>query len=116
MTVPRDKRVQQRHQASRLLRAKGLVAARFEDCFQAFQQLSDSLQVNESNKELYRISKEHGLRFKLWGDDSGASSRALDYALRSCPVVKRQTLSLLKELRSTLEQGELSLKLARYVC
>lgn len=105
MTVPRERRVQQRHQESRLLRAKAPIAARFEDCFQAFQQLSDSLQVNESNTELHRISKEHELRFKIWGDDSGASSRALDHALRKCPVVKRQTLSLLKELRSTLAQA-----------
>ena len=108
MIVSRDKRVQQRHKESRILRAKAPVAAQFEDCFQAFQQLSDSLLVNESNAELHRISKEHGLRFKIWGDDSGASSRALDYALRNSKVLKRQTLRLLEELHSTLEQGELN--------
>ena len=98
----RDRRLE----ASRSLRAKAPIAAHFEDCFQAFQQLFDSLKVNESNSELHNIAKDCGLRFKIWGDDSGASSRALDYALRSSPVVKRQTLRLLKDLSSFLEQGK----------
>lgn len=99
----------QRLKESRGLRAKAPVAAQFEDCFQAFQQLSDSLQVKQSDAQLYSISKDYELRLKIWGDDSGASSRALDYDLRNSPVVRRQTQRLLRDLHSTLEQGQLRL-------
>lgn len=97
----------QRLKESSGLRAKAPIAARFEDCVQVFQRLSDSLQVNQFKPQLERVSKECVLRFKLWGDSSGASSRALDYALKGSPLVKRQVLSLLGELNSTLGEGNL---------
>lgn len=96
----------QRLKESRGLRAKAPIAAQFEDCFQSFQQLSDSLQFKPSNLELYSITKECGRRLKTWGEDSGASSRALDYALKNSIVVKQQTLRLLTDLHSILDDGE----------
>lgn len=104
-----NKKVQRREKKlkeSRGLRAKALVAAQFEDCVQAFQQLSDSLQVNPSNAEFHTISDDCGLELRIWGYDSGASSRALDYALKGSPVIKKQTLSLLKDLHSVLDKGK----------
>jgi hypothetical protein len=114
MQVPRSKRAQ-RLKESRGLRAKAPVAAHFEDCVQAFQRLSDSLQVNQSNSELHNISKDCALRLQLWGEGSDASSRALDYALKGSPEVKRQTLRLLEDLHSTLEEGELKPSKSIYV-
>lgn len=104
MTAPtkRDQRLKER----RSLREKAPVAAQFEDCFQAFQQLSDSILVNRSDLSLYAISKDCALRFKLWGDDSGASSRALDHGLANSPVVRAQTQRLLTDLNQILELGE----------
>ncbi|KAH8682294.1 hypothetical protein BX600DRAFT_448189 [Xylariales sp. PMI_506] len=87
------------------LRAKAPIAAQFEDCFQAIQQLSDALQVNRSNSGLHNRSKDCELRLKLWGEDSGASSRILDYLLRNSPVLKRQTRRLLEDLHTTLQEA-----------
>lgn len=97
----------QRLKENHNLRAKAEVAAQFEDCVQAFQQLSDSLQGDQSNAELRIVSNDYGIQLKIWGDDSGASSRALDHALRSSLVIKKQTLGLLENLHSLLVQGEL---------
>lgn len=104
------------------LRDKAPVAAQFEDCWQEFERLSSSLQANQSNSELNNISKDCKLRLKVWGDDSGASSRSLDYALRSSPVVRRQTQRLLQDLHDALGQGTLKgqyrtrFSLTIYVC
>ena len=95
----------QRDRVNRSLRAKAPVAATFEDCVQAFQQLSDSIYVNGSNTQLYQTAKSGVLRFRLWGQDCGASSRALDHALRLSPTVRQQTLILLDDLLSIVTQG-----------
>lgn len=99
----------QRLKESLSLRQKALVAAQFEDCVQALQQLCDSLQVNQSDSGIYRASKICVIRFKLWGDASGASSRTLDYALRGSPLLRKQTLRLLGELSSVIKEGTLRL-------
>ncbi|KAI1845649.1 hypothetical protein JX266_008260 [Neoarthrinium moseri] len=104
MTDSRSKKAQRLKEA-RGLRAKAPVAAHFEDCVQAFQRLSDSIQVNQSNSELHQIAEDSAIRLKLWGEGSQASSRSLDYALRNSSILKRQTLRLLKDLHSTLEEA-----------
>lgn len=95
----------ERLKEQRGLRAKAPVAAQFEDCVQAFQQLSDSLQVKLSSSSLQKGSKDCYARLMLWAQESGASSRLLDYTLRGCPALKHQSLRLLEELLITLQKG-----------
>ncbi|EFX01952.1 nb-arc and tpr domain containing protein [Grosmannia clavigera kw1407] len=106
-------------QESRGLRARAPVAAQFEDCFQAFVQLYDSLQANSCNFDstpslppengadeipLHERAEYCRRTFSAWGNDSGASSRALDHALKESPSLMQQTLYLLGELSTTLER------------
>ncbi|KAK0385014.1 hypothetical protein NLU13_7492 [Sarocladium strictum] len=94
----------ERLKEQRGLRAKAPIAAQFEDCVQAFQQLSDSLQVKLSSSSLQEGSKDCYARLMLWAQESGASSRLLDYTLRGCPALKHQSLRLLEELLITLQK------------
>jgi hypothetical protein len=96
----------ERLRETRTLRAKAPIAAQFEDCFQAFQQLSDALQVSRSDPGLHTITRNYRLRLELWGEDSSASTRTLDYTLRDSTLLERQTLRLLEDLHLVLEEGE----------
>jgi len=86
------------------MRAKAPLAAQFEDCLQASERLSDSLQANRPNssdlRELARLCTNN---LRRWGHESGASSRALDYALKCSPGPTKQTHALLADLFSVLE-------------
>jgi len=96
----------QRIQESRGLRAKAPIAAQFEDCSQASVRLADALQANrQGSDELRNLAQYCNDRLGFWGDDSGASSRVLDYALACSPTLMRQTHLLLADLHSTLEKG-----------
>jgi hypothetical protein len=96
----------ERIQQSHVLRAKAPIAARFEDCSQASIQLTDALQANRQGAdELRTLAQRCKDRLGFWGDDSGASSRVLDYALACSPTLMRQTDVLLVDLSSTLEKG-----------
>ncbi|KAH8881847.1 hypothetical protein GQ53DRAFT_886470 [Thozetella sp. PMI_491] len=96
----------QRDQESRDLRAKAPVAAQFEDCCQDFLRLSDALQSNRPEAtQLHGLTRDCELMLKTWGGESGASSKALDYALKCSATIMEQTHGLLVELHSTLEQG-----------
>ncbi|KAH8649070.1 hypothetical protein BX600DRAFT_109938 [Xylariales sp. PMI_506] len=100
----------ERLKKSRGLRAKAPIAAQFEDCLQAFQQLSDALAVNHSASQLHKASRRCRTKFRLWGDDTGASSRALDYALRDSSMLESQTLALLRDLHSILEEAMIGVR------
>jgi tetratricopeptide (TPR) repeat protein len=96
----------ERIQQSHVLRAKAPIAARFEDCSQASIQLTDALQANrQGTDELRALAQRCTDRLGFWGDDSGASSRILDYALACSPTLMRQTDALLVDLSSTLEKA-----------
>jgi hypothetical protein len=95
-----------RAQETRGLRAKAPIAALFEDCSQATTQLTDALQANrQGSDELRSLAQHCNDRLGFWGDDSGASSRVLDYALACSPTLMSQVDRLLAELYSTLEKG-----------
>jgi hypothetical protein len=88
------------------LRAKAPVAAQFEDCYQAIHQLCAFLEANCPEPDVvYAVADDCMWRLKKWGDETGASSRALDYALKRSTRPRRQTLSLLQELQSALDHG-----------
>lgn len=103
MYLPGRKKARQKE--SHGLRVKAPIAAVFEDCIQAFARLADSLQVSQCNPEWYRTAHDCTLRFKLWGERSGANSRILDYVLRRSPSIKRQVVRLLEELSDALKEG-----------
>ncbi len=98
---------EQRLKESRGLRAKAPVAAQFEDCFQAFRQLSDVLHACRPDKDdLHKLASDCKNKLKAWGHESGASSRALDYALKASPQLEHNTNRLLADMYSVLEQGK----------
>lgn len=96
----------ERLQRSLGFRARAPLAARFEDCTLASTRLTDAIQANrQCSDELRKLAQTCKERLGFWGDDSGASSRLLDYALSCSPTLMRQTDQLLVELHSTLEKG-----------
>lgn len=102
-------------------RTRAPVAAQFEDCTQAFVRLSDSLTADSDNfhpalddpttkngteaTPLHERAQHFRRTFSAWGNDSGASSRTLDHALKESPSLMRQTMYLLEDLYSTLERS-----------
>ncbi|KAK3368627.1 nb-arc and tpr domain-containing protein [Podospora didyma] len=103
--MPSNNRAQE-VELSRRLRDKAPVAAQFEYCFQASIRLTDALQANKPHwRDLRNHAHDCKDRLRSWGDDSGASSRTIDYALRNSPKVARQTRHLLSDLILILEQA-----------
>ncbi|KAK0711893.1 hypothetical protein B0H67DRAFT_555798 [Lasiosphaeris hirsuta] len=107
--MPSAKPKVDRQELTRGLRAKAPLAAQFEDCFQASIQLTDALQANRPHSDelqVRRLAQDCKDKLRVWGDDSGASSRALDYALKCSPAVVRQTKDLLTDLDKALHQAK----------
>ncbi|KAF4828998.1 Transcription activator GutR [Colletotrichum tropicale] len=96
----KDRRAQKQQKYDGL-RARGPVAAEFEDCQQSFAQLSDALHLSR----LRPLVDKCWRNFNVWDNDSGASSRNLDYILKSSPAVRQQAISLLNDLKWTLEKA-----------
>ena len=87
-------------------RAKGPLAAQFEDCVQAIKRLFAALSANTSISEQIYIRTERCMsRLISWGHDSGASSRVLDHHLRRSSKPRTLTLRLLKELHENVLHG-----------
>jgi hypothetical protein len=101
-----SKKKAERQRANRDLRAKAPLAAQFEDCLQACHKLSVALQDESARSKLFEVCKYCEARLNVWGDESGASSRDLDYVLRNSPLVKNQTLRLLGDFQRSLDEGE----------
>ncbi|KAK1750091.1 transcription activator GutR [Echria macrotheca] len=88
------------------IRAKAPLAAQFEDCIQASLRLTDLLHANRPySDDLRDLAHRFTERLRRWGNDSGASCRALDYTLRCSPDVVRQTHTLLKDLLRVLSSA-----------
>lgn len=98
--------ITQRQKDSQDLRARALVAAHYEDCFQASSQLYDTLEANRPDSDdLFKLAQECKNRLRWWAEDTGASSRLLDYALKDSPALALQTKGLLKDLSEVITQG-----------
>ena len=107
MMEPQGQSKELRNQQSQAVRAKAPVAAGFEDCLQAFDRLSAAIDANRDDfQDEYILSEDCYSRVKTWGCDSGASTRALDHALRKSPQLKSSTLDLLLDLYSILQDGK----------
>lgn len=101
----------QRQLQSRVLRRKAPLAAQFEDCFQVSIRLTDAIQANRPrSSQLRQLALSCHDKIRIWGDDSGAASRTLDYALKCAPTIAHQTQSLLAELLSVLDRAVASVR------
>ena len=100
-----------RTQQSQALRAKAPIRAHFEDCVQAFDRLCSAINANmtASEEEIILVEDCYS-RLRSWGQDSGASTRALDHGLRKSSELGAHTLNLLSDLHSILHEGEPSYK------
>ena len=96
------------------LRATAPIAAQFEDCLQCLYRLCTALRAHHpASNEVFVIAEDGMARLQTWGDDSGASSRCLDYSLRRSPQLRRVTLDHLEELHAVLLDGNTPLNTLR---
>jgi hypothetical protein len=75
----------------------------FEDCQQNFERMCVTATRFEDPNSV-QVEDNYG-KFLAWGNDSGASSRTLDHALRKDSPLSAMTLDLLKTLYKKLGQG-----------
>ena len=95
-----------RDQEYRELRAKAPIAARFEDCLQLLGRLSATLTASlPESEQIALLAEDCETKFKIWGHDAGANSRALDHALRDSSRLGEATVQLLDDLREILIHG-----------
>ena len=91
-----------------MLRAKAALAAQFEDCAQAVEQVHAALTADPSAEQhtSLRVLIERCLgRLTTWGRETGASSRVLDHSLRRASAPRHITIILLSELHNRLQSG-----------
>ena len=87
-------------------RAKAPLAAQFEDCVQASIRLTDALQANRPRlNKLRDLGQECKDRLAFWGENSGATTRTLDYNLKCSPALVHQTQALLDDLNTALTEA-----------
>ncbi|KAK4201003.1 hypothetical protein QBC40DRAFT_264559 [Triangularia verruculosa] len=91
------------------VRAKAPLAAHFEDCTQALQQLHSAINANPSVANLRDLAERCLSKLTSWGHDTGASSRRLDHALRWTKGPQQSTQLLLEGLHSLIAQATESL-------
>jgi len=102
-----SQQAERRRQENHKFRAKAPLAAQFDDCLQDSDRLRGALQDNRAHsKKLRDLAILVNDKLKSWGDQSGASSRLLDYSLKCVPTVAQRTSSLLTELRKALNRAD----------
>ena len=83
------------------------IAARFEECLQCFERLSSIIETDqEAETVIYPTIEGAFSRFRQWGTDTGAPSRALDHALRNASQLRQTTENLLGDLLSALQSSK----------
>lgn len=94
-----------------MVRRSTPIAAGFEDCLQLFEQLVSAMEADSTTWKPAEVVplKDEFSRLRAWGNDTGASSRSLDHALRKASKLQRQVSDLLDELRDNTQKGKLSL-------
>jgi hypothetical protein len=81
------------------------IAAKFERCREVFERLC--IIIRSMSPEMSSAVEDVYGRFLAWGNDSGASSRALDHTLQKSSSLQDMTTELLISLYSKLNEGEL---------
>ena len=104
------------------LRARAPIAGQYEDCIQAFDKLSSALKAcrmrfeNAETKkeyakakkqleETFNLTDEGMTKLQVWDNDLGASSQALDHALRGSSRLSTTAIGHLVELHEVLTRG-----------
>lgn len=83
------------------------VAAEFEECIQLFQQICSSMEADSIMWSEAQLPLDDGFaKLRAWGNDTGATSWALDHALRKSSRLHQQLLDLLQDLRDELQKGQ----------
>ena len=83
------------------------IAALFEDCLQYFEQLCTIMESDEAAwQPRHILIDDYFSKFRDWGSNTGASSRALDHALRKASRLQETTKDLLQDLRTTLHTSK----------
>ncbi|KAK1835681.1 transcription activator GutR [Podospora conica] len=104
---PKDQKLLEKH----VWRAKAPLAAEFEDCTQSSIRLTDALQANRPHlNKLRDLGQECKDRLAFWGENSGATTRTLDYNLKCSPMLVQQTLTLLDDLNKALAEAARSIR------
>lgn len=92
------------------IRDRAILAAIYEDCIQAFLQLTSAVEANLDWKQTVQSLNDSYSRLSEWGHETGASSRqlelSLDYSLRKSTRLHTKTAELLGELHSALREGK----------
>ena len=83
---------------------KAPIAAMFEDCLQYFERI-DMIQ----DPEMAGFPNLDGYfsRFRQWGSDTGAQTRALDHTLRKASQLQQATKDLLRDLLTALQNSKI---------
>ena len=114
--VVRPRRKEDRIASKAQIREKAILAAIYEDCLQAFLQLTSATKVDLVWNPWYSRVNDHYSRLCTWGDETGASSRqldlSLDYSLRRSTRLRAKTAELLGELHSALCEGKTAPKIS----
>lgn len=96
-----------RGQRTNMVRRSTPIAAGFEDCLQLFEQLVSAMEADSTTWKPAEVVplKDDFSKLKAWGNETGASSRSLDHALRKASKLQQQVSELLDELRENTQRG-----------
>jgi hypothetical protein len=98
----------QRLEARAKARSNAPIAAQYEECSQILRQLHAAFLAKEfkdGEMDLRILTEQCLTRLISWGENSRASSRLLDHALRRSSRPRNDTLRLLKDLHEILQSG-----------
>lgn len=111
-SVIRPQRRRDLNDSKAQIREKAILAAIYEDCLQAFSQLTSATRENLIWNAWYSSVNDNCRRLIRWGDETGASSRqldlSLDYSLRKSARLREKTAELLGDIHSTLCEGKVT--------
>lgn len=92
---------------SNVARERAPIAAEFEDCSQRFDRLNAVMEANESTWDPYQmLLNDYRSRFMVWGHDTGAQSRTIDYTLRKSNRLQSKALYILEHLQESLQNSK----------
>jgi len=94
------------YEQRRDIRKQTPIAVEFEDCVQVFFQLCSAVEADTAAwKGVNAPLNDLFSKFRAWGNDTRASSRSLDYALRRASQLREQVIELLQAFKGELQDG-----------
>jgi hypothetical protein len=91
------------------------IASSFNECVKLIDELTSLSDMQNIIWTGSPVSLDaHASKLRAWGNDTGASSWALDHALRKASRLKQQVLLLLNVLKNELQTGIINLSSTVY--